>query len=214
MAKRHANSSSEEQLPPNFIQICCAWGNKLVNGILTYQINGGDSVAQDAIHNAIANWNSKLTGLKLIEASAGGNNVAQPEIEINIVSKSLKVGSHRSVSSSFGKNFRVAIPGLSEDSFDSNGFLNHVKITLSTNAMGRSFDLSNIQQIAEHEIGHALGLGHANFHDLMFPVANFESSGISQCDVSAVLEANHLRPVGSDTAVSPQTPHLNYVGCG
>lgn len=214
MAKRHADSSSEGQLPPNFIQICCAWGDKLVNGILTYQINGGDSVARGAIHNAIANWNSKLTGLKLIEASAGGNNVAQPEIEINVVSKSLKVGSHHSVSSSLGKNFRVAIPGLSEDSFDSNGFLNHVKITLSTNAMGRSFDLSNIEQIAEHEIGHALGLGHANFHDLMFPVANFESSGISQCDVSAVLEANHLRPVGSDTTVPPQTPHVNYVGCG
>ena len=101
------------------------------------------------------------------------------------------------------------IGGLSQDSFDGNGFLTHVKITIPTNTLGMSFNLSNnIEQIAEHEMGHALGLGHANFvGDLMFPIANFQTGSISQCDVSAVLETNHLKMVGSDTAVLARKCH-------
>jgi Matrixin len=237
VAKKHhiniisrSGNGQQQQLPPppHLIQICCAWGDKLALGILTYQINGGDSAARHAVYNAIGNWNSKLMGLKLVESSgsnaigggSGGSiiNAAQPDIEVSIVSKSLKVpGSthHRVSSSSLGGNSRLMIGGLSQDSFDGNGFLTHVKITIPTNTLGMSFDLSNnIEQIAEHEMGHALGLGHANFvGDLMFPIANFQTGGISQCDVSAVLEANHLKMVGSDTSVSPQMPQVGYIDC-
>jgi hypothetical protein len=226
VAKKHrisiiSSGSGQQQLPPppHLIQICCSWGDKLALGILTYQVNGGGSAARQAVYNAIGNWNSRLTGLKLVESlgsnAGGGSNAAQPDIEVSIVSKSLKVpGStqHR-VSSSLGRNSRLTIGGLSQDSFDGNGFLTHVKITIPTNTLGMFFDLSNIEQIAEHEMGHALGLGHANFvGDLMFPIANFQTGGISQCDVSAVLEANHLM-VGSDTAVPPQMPQVGYVDC-
>ena len=238
--KRHisiissSNGNGQQQRlpprPPHLIQICCAWGDKLALGILTYQINGGDSAARQAVYNAIGNWNSKLTGIKLVESSgsnvgnggagAGGDssNAAQPDIEVSIVSKSLTVpgSTHHRVSSSLGGNSRLMIGGLSQDSFDGNGFLTHVKITIPTNTLGISFDLSNnIEQIAEHEIGHALGLGHANFvGDLMFPIANFQTGSISQCDVSAVLDANHLKMVGSDTAVLPlQMPQVGYVDC-
>lgn len=238
VAKKHhisiigssGNGRQQQQLPPrppHLIQICCAWGDKLAVGILTYQINGGDSAARQAVYNAIENWNSKLTGIKLVESSGsnvgggGGSssNAAQPDIEVSIVSKSLKVpgSTHHRVSSSLGGNSRLMIGGLSQDSFDGNGFLTHVKITIPTNTLGMSFDLSNnIEQIAEHEMGHALGLGHANFvGDLMFPIANFQTGGISQCDVSAVLEANHLKMVGSDTAAvqQPQMPQVGYVDC-
>ena len=239
--KRHisiisSSGNGQQQLPPrppHLIQICCAWGDKLAVGILTYQINGGDSAARQAVYNAIGNWNSKLTGIKLVESSvnnvgnggaggagAGGDssNAAQPDIEVSIVSKSLKVpgSTHHRVSSSLGGNSRLMIGGLSQDSFDGNGFLIHVKITIPTNTLGISFDLSNnIEQIAEHEIGHALGLGHANFvGDLMFPIANFQTGSISQCDVSAVLDANHLKMVGSDTAMlPPQMPQVGYIDC-
>jgi matrixin len=237
VAKKHhisiisnSGNGQQQQLPPrppHLIQICCAWGDKLALGILTYQINGGDSAARQAVYNAIGNWNSKLTGIKLVESSgsnvgggAGGDssNAAQPDIEVSIVSKSLKVpgSTHHRVSSSLGGNSRLMIGGLSQDSFDGNGFLTHVKITIPTNTLGMSFNLSNnIEQIAEHEMGHALGLGHANFvGDLMFPIANFQTGSISQCDVSAVLDANHLKMVGSDTAVlPPQMPQVGYVDC-
>lgn len=240
VAKKHhisiigSSGNGQQQLPPrppHLIQICCAWGDKLAVGILTYQINGGDSAARQAVYNAIGNWNSKLTGIKLVESSGsnvgggggggGGSssNAAQPDIEVSIVSKSLKVlgSTHHRVSSSLGGNSRLMIGGLSQDSFDGNGFLTHVKITIPTNTLGMSFDLSNnIEQIAEHEMGHALGLGHANFvGDLMFPIANFQTGGISQCDVSAVFEANHLKMVGSDAAAvqQPQMPQVGYVDC-
>ena len=243
VAKKHSSSiissgsgqqQQQQQIPPplHLIQICCSWGDKLARGILTYQVNGGDSAARQAVYNAIGNWNSRLTGLKLVESSGsnGGSssgssssNAAQSDIGVSIVSKSLKFSGsihHRvsssSSSSSLGGNYRLTIGGLSQDIFDGNGFLTHVKITIPTNTLGMSFDLSNIEHITEHEMGHALGLGHANFvGDLMFPIANFQTGGISQCDISAVLEANHLGLVGSDTtaAVLPQMPQVGYVAC-
>ena len=39
----NGQQQQQQQLPPHLIQICCAWGDKLALGILTYQINGGDS---------------------------------------------------------------------------------------------------------------------------------------------------------------------------
>src|ERR1041384_6917481 len=98
VAKKHhisiiGSSDNGQQLPPrppHLIQICCAWGDKLAVGILTYQINGGDSAARQAVYNAIGNWNSKLTGIKLVESSGsnvggdgggggGSSNAAQPD---------------------------------------------------------------------------------------------------------------------------------------
>jgi hypothetical protein len=35
------------------IQICCAWNDKLADGILTYKLKGGNSASQQAINKAI-----------------------------------------------------------------------------------------------------------------------------------------------------------------
>src|SRR5215475_4572715 len=60
----------EEQ---NSIQICCAWGNDLSDGILTYHIDDGDDSSenqQQAVRNAIEEWDAKIEPLDFDEASS------------------------------------------------------------------------------------------------------------------------------------------------
>ncbi|MFL6413261.1 MAG: hypothetical protein ACJ71K_18725 [Nitrososphaeraceae archaeon] len=73
-------SSSKIQLQESSqqesIRICCAWGDRLADGILTYKILGRGSGNTDsaepkqAVYNAINDWNSKLHGIKLVEVSS------------------------------------------------------------------------------------------------------------------------------------------------
>jgi hypothetical protein len=42
------------------IQICCAWDDKLADGILTYKISASNTAAvRQAVHSAIGEWNTK-----------------------------------------------------------------------------------------------------------------------------------------------------------
>ncbi|MDQ3719053.1 MAG: hypothetical protein M3311_07875, partial [Thermoproteota archaeon] len=51
----------------NSIQICCAWGEKLADGSLTYKISGSDSDIQQAVRTAIEDWDYNIIGLELEE---------------------------------------------------------------------------------------------------------------------------------------------------
>ena len=65
-----------------------------------------------------------------------------------------------------------------------------------------------------HEIGHTLGLGHANFKgDLMSPVINQESGSISKCDISGVFDANQWKLAGSGVTLTPFHPQRDHVNC-
>jgi hypothetical protein len=54
----------------NSIQICCAWGDTLADGRLTYYINDEDSSEkqQEAVSNAIEKWDKKINPLELEES--------------------------------------------------------------------------------------------------------------------------------------------------
>jgi predicted Zn-dependent protease len=80
-----------------------------------------------------------------------------------------------------------------------------VEMTISKNAFGRDFDTKTVEQIAKHEMGHALGLGHANFGgNLMTELVNDGTGTIDDCEIKSVNEANQWKlKDGSDSAYGP-----------
>ena len=78
-------------------------------------------------------------------------------------------------------------------------------MTISKGAFGRDFDTKTIEQIAKHEMGHALGLGHANFGgNLMTELVNDGTGTIDECEIKSVYEANQWKlKDGSDSAYAP-----------
>jgi hypothetical protein len=217
-----AASSKQEilQLPQQqqFIQTCCAWGDKIADGILTYTINGADNAAaQQAVNNAIEEWNTKINGIRLVEISDSNS----ADIQINLNSKAPKlqtsVNNNHGHIKAAGKDIRLLAPGLSEINRDNNGFITQVTVNIATAASGKttSFNPSEIEAVAKHEIGHALGLGHANFiTDLMSPILTGNTKPtVSQCDVNGVIQANSWKMLYSDNTNVPSAPPVNHIDC-
>jgi hypothetical protein len=193
------------------IRICCAWGDKLVDGILTYKIvvdgiNADSTKSERAVYNAINDWNSKLHDIKLVEVSSNtkdendNSNYNRPDLQINLSSEIPRMRSGETISEdASGTKPRLSTQGVSYIKRDSSGFITNILITIFTSdpfgntlLPASSFDPSKIEAIAKHEIGHALGVGHSDsINDLMYPVINRRTNtDISECDVHAVYEAN------------------------
>jgi hypothetical protein len=63
------NNDNEDFEDQNLIQICCAWGAELQDGILTYKIDD-DDISKDqkaVVQDAIEEWDSKIDLLELEE---------------------------------------------------------------------------------------------------------------------------------------------------
>ena len=210
------------QLPQQqqFVQVCCAWGDKLEDGVLTYRVKGADNTAaQQAVNNAIEEWNTKINGIKLVEISDSNS----ADIQINLNSKAPKLqtsvnnNNHGHIKAA-GKDVKLLAPGLSEINRDNNGFITQVIVKIATAASGKtssSFNPSEIEAIAKHEIGHALGLGHANFiTDLMSPILTGNTkTTVSQCDVNGVIQANSWKMLYSENTNVPSAPPVNHIDC-
>ena len=212
----NALSSLHNNNQRHVIQICCAWNDKLADGILTYKIEGGNSASQQAIKKAIEEWNSKITNIKL--ESADDNTSA--DIDIKISSKSSQV-THDITSIAGGhaiaarKNIKLVQPGEAVISFDASGLITHVDMTIS---LGSSFNTAKLDSIAKHEIGHALGIGHTDFvSDLMSPILTGRTNtSVSECDSNGVAEANQWKLKAEDLYANnngPHAPSLQFLGC-
>jgi hypothetical protein len=112
------------------------------------------------------------------------------------------------------KNIKLVQPGEASVSFDASGLITHVDMTISTKALGNSISSSELESIAKHEIGHALGLGHTDFvDDLMSPILTGKANtDISQCDINAI-EANQWKLKEDSSGISPHASQLQFLKC-
>ena len=174
------------------LALCCAWGKALEDGRLSYSVSAPDSASAEVIRHAVREWDASLPGLDLIERPVGS------PADITMT-------------------FRVE-PGRTEGqavtSFTAGGLIRHVDVSIQGGQAPAN--AGGLLQIAKHEFGHALGLGHANHEgNLMSEAVSPQPRPIEACAVSAVLEANRWRlgDVGLRQVRRPTEPLLSDVAC-
>ena len=93
--------------------------------------------------------------------------------------------------------------------FDRFGFIRQSEIIVSEESYDRDFSSSQIEQITLHELGHVLGLEHANFRgNLMTERVDIGSTTISSCEIQAVNIANSWKINGGNTMYLPQEKYI------
>ena len=130
------------------------FGGGILDGVLEYRISDeGDEDSKQAVHNAIEDWDLLIGNLNFVEKQGGGG--ADVEIGFSDIDEDANDEEF---------NYGDSIPaGKTEFNFDSNGFVDSIKVTLSGGIFNNGFRNSLLERIIIHEFGHVLGLGHANF---------------------------------------------------
>lgn len=172
------------------IEICCTWGNKLADGILTYEINNAKPETKKLVVSAINYWKENIQGIDFRETDS------KQQVDIKI---------------SF-RNDNGKVAGQTMTNFDSDGFIFNVKILLAEKAFGKQLNKNVIEYIAKHEFGHALGLGHANFNESLMSSLVYNSfNKISECERESVKEANKWKLIDNNS--SPKISKIKKYFC-
>ena len=202
--------NSWQESSKNLIKICCTWGEELADGELTFMIRDeDDNINQEsvnyqsmdsstsknnAVRDAVKEWDLKINGLTFREVQ----NRYDADIEIRFKERGGEAA------------------GLTRNLFDRFGLMTKSFITIYQRDFPFGFSEDQIEQIAKHEIGHALGLGHANFNDsLMSSHVHYGTGTISTCESQAVYEANHWKfnHIRDSTNYYIYQPNSNYLEC-
>jgi hypothetical protein len=172
------------------VAICCAWGNRLSDGVLTYSVSGDDPTALSIIRQAVQAWDDLLPDLTMSEATG-------KKIDIAIAYGPGSADGGESPTASGAQ-------GLTTTYLNSRRMVLRVEIGIDGGPS--PINAGAVEQIAKHEVGHALGIGHANWDgDLMSPLVNPTPAPVPACDVNAVRQANSWRMVDHARRPKPTT---------
>jgi hypothetical protein len=168
----------------NILQICCTWGDRLNDGLLTFHIINYNRQTDTMVRDSFDEWNSKLENMKFME-------VQDPS------SADILIIFEHEGEETVGQTTNV---------MDDKGFIKRVKMHISMNFNNERINEDTLSLVLKHEIGHALGLAHSNFHDLMNPIVNYQNKVITKCEIDAVQLANNWKL--TENLQEPKLPKL------
>ncbi len=176
------------------VGICCAWGSRLKDGELTYSVSGADPTALSIVRSTVHEWDEALPELKLTEVPPGGKR-RSTKADITII--------YGPGTADGGESpHATGAQGLTTTYLNSRRMVTRVEIGIDGGP--EPVHAGAIEQIAKHELGHALGLGHANWDgDLMSPLVQPTPAPIPLCDINAVRQANSWKMVDNGRKPKP-----------
>jgi hypothetical protein len=171
------------------LALCCAWGKSLDDASLSFSVSSPDAPSAEVIRNAIREWDGDLPALTLREVPDG----SPADVAIRFTPADGRT------------------EGQAVTSFTRRGLISKVDITIQ--GAQAPANAGGLGQIAKHEFGHALGLGHTNYEgNLMSPAVSPDPQPVPPCVIQGVVEANRWKMIDPQ-AKRPTPPRVSSVPC-